>query len=63
MAGAPGVSFYILFVILEDSKIPIEGLALIAGVERIMDMARTALNVLGNVLAALVISKSEQQNH
>ncbi|MOA40897.1 Proton/sodium-glutamate symport protein [compost metagenome] len=36
-----------------------EGLAFIAGVDRIMDMARTALNVIGNALAALVIAKWE----
>jgi len=37
--------------------IPLEGLAFIAGVDRILDMARTALNVVGNALAVLVIAK------
>jgi proton glutamate symport protein len=39
--------------------IPLEGLAFIAGVDRIMDMARTALNVIGNALAVLVIARWE----
>ncbi|MNJ01602.1 Proton glutamate symport protein [compost metagenome] len=38
-----------------------EGLAFIAGVDRILDMARTALNVVGNALAVLVVAKWEHQ--
>lgn len=41
--------------------IPLEGLAFIAGVDRILDMARTALNVVGNALAVLVIAKWEHK--
>ena len=40
---------------------PLEGLAFIAGVDRVMDMGRTALNVVGNALAPLVIAKWERQ--
>ena len=57
IAGVPGVSFVVLLATLGSVGIPVEGLAFIAGVDRIMDMARTALNVVGNALAVLVISK------
>ncbi|EHU2953494.1 glutamate/aspartate:proton symporter GltP [Acinetobacter baumannii] len=61
IAGVPGVSFVVLLATLGSVGIPVEGLAFIAGVDRIMDMARTALNVIGNALAVLVISKWEKQ--
>ncbi len=61
IAGVPGVSFVVLLSTLGSVGIPVEGLAFIAGVDRIMDMARTALNVVGNALAVLVISKWEKQ--
>jgi len=61
IAGVPGVSFVVLLATLGSVGIPVEGLAFIAGVDRIMDMARTALNVVGNALAVLVISKWEKQ--
>ncbi|MCY1452798.1 Proton/sodium-glutamate symport protein [compost metagenome] len=59
IAGVPGVSFVVLLATLGSVGIPLEGLAFIAGVDRIMDMARTALNVIGNALAVLVVSKWE----
>lgn len=61
IAGVPGVSFVVLLATLGSVGIPLEGLAFIAGVDRIMDMARTALNVVGNALAVLVISCWEGQ--
>ncbi|EYD67214.1 proton glutamate symport protein [Acinetobacter baumannii 25493_10] len=61
IAGVPGVSFVVLLATLGSVGIPVEGLAFIAGVDRIMDMAPTALNVVGNALAVLVISKWEKQ--
>jgi len=61
IAGVPGVSFVVLLATLGSVGIPLEGLAFIAGVDRIMDMARTALNVVGNALAVLVISCWEKQ--
>lgn len=64
IAGVPGVSFVVLLATL-GSVMPMEqatlGLAFIAGVDRVMDMARTALNVVGNSLAALVVAKWEGQ--
>lgn len=61
IAGIPGVSFVVLLATLGSVGIPIEGLAFIAGIDRILDMARTAVNVVGNSLAAIVISKWEKQ--
>lgn len=61
IAGVPGVSFVVLLATLGSVGIPLEGLAFIAGVDRIMDMARTAMNVVGNALAVLVIACWEKQ--
>lgn len=57
IAAVPGASFVVLLATLGSVGLPLEGLALIAGVDRIMDMARTALNIIGNSLAVLVVSK------
>jgi proton glutamate symport protein len=61
IAGVPGVSFVVLLATLGSVGIPVEGLAIIAGIDRILDMARTVVNVLGNGLAAIVMSKMEGQ--
>ncbi|MBN3786630.1 glutamate/aspartate:proton symporter GltP [Burkholderia sp. Ac-20353] len=60
-AGVPGFMFVILLATLASAGLPLEGLAFIAGVDRVMDMGRTALNVVGNALAPLVIAKWERQ--
>jgi proton glutamate symport protein len=59
IAGVPGVSFVVLLATLGSVNIPVEGLAFIAGIDRILDMARTVVNIVGNSLAALVITKWE----
>jgi proton glutamate symport protein len=59
IAGVPGVSFVVLLATLGSVGIPLEGLAFIAGVDRLMDMARTALNIVGNALAVLVVARWE----
>ncbi|MGC5326185.1 cation:dicarboxylate symporter family transporter [Brevibacillus sp. SYSU BS000544] len=61
IAGVPGVSFVVLLATLGSVGIPVEGLAFIVGIDRILDMARTAVNVIGNSLAAIVIAKWEGQ--
>ncbi len=61
IAGVPGVSFVVLLATLGSVGIPLEGLAFIAGIDRILDMARTVVNVVGNSLAAVVMSKWEGQ--
>ncbi|EDW5948393.1 cation:dicarboxylase symporter family transporter, partial [Salmonella enterica subsp. enterica serovar Enteritidis] len=59
IAGVPGVSFVVLLATLGTVGIPVEGLAFIAGIDRILDMGRTVVNVIGNSLAALVMAKWE----
>ena len=59
IAGVPGVSFVVLLATLGTVGIPLEGLAFIAGIDRLLDMARTAVNVVGNALSTVVISKWE----
>ena len=61
IAGVPGVSFVVLLATLGSVGIPVEGLAFIAGIDRILDMARTAVNVVGNTLSALVMAKWEKR--
>lgn len=56
-AGVPGFMFVILSATLASAGLPLEGIAFIAGIYRIMDMGTTTLNVLGNALAPLVIAK------
>ncbi|PID01708.1 glutamate:protein symporter [Sporosarcina sp. P2] len=59
IAGVPGVSFVVLLATLGTIGIPLEGLAFIAGIDRLLDMARTVVNVVGNALATVVLSKWE----
>ncbi|CAM4476531.1 MAG: cation:dicarboxylase symporter family transporter [Paenibacillus macerans] len=61
IAGVPGVSFVVLLATLGSVNIPLEGLAFIAGIDRLLDMARTVVNVIGNSLASVVISRWEGQ--
>ncbi|OPB00336.1 sodium:dicarboxylate symporter [Pseudomonas fluorescens] len=61
-AGVPGFMFVILSATLGSAGLPLEGIAFIAGVYRLMEMPTTALNVLGNALAPLVIAKWEARN-
>ncbi len=61
MAGVPGVSFVVLLATFGTIGLPAEGLAFIAGIDRILDMGRTAVNVVGNSLAAIVVAKWEGQ--
>jgi proton glutamate symport protein len=59
IAAVPGASFVVLLATLNAVDLPVEGLAFIAGIDRILDMGRTAVNVVGNSLAAVVMSKWE----
>lgn len=60
MAGVPGVSIVVLLTTLGAMGLPTQGLALIIGVDRLLDMVRTCVNVIGNALSAVVISKWEK---
>ncbi|XIF20585.1 MAG: cation:dicarboxylase symporter family transporter [Acetilactobacillus jinshanensis] len=59
MAGVPSASFVVLLTTASTIGIPMSGLALIAGIDRFVDMGRTAVNVVGNSLATAIIGKSE----
>jgi len=58
-AGAPMAGILMLVIVLEQVGIPTEGIALIFGVERILDMFRTAVNITGDASAAVIIAASE----
>ena len=58
-AGIPGAGIVMMTLILSSVGLPIEAIALIAGVDRILDMLRTAINVTGDNFVALLIDKSE----
>lgn len=62
-AGAPAMGVIMLVVVLKQVGIPLEGIALILGVERILDMSRTVINITGDVAAATVIAHSEKELH
>lgn len=59
MAGVPGASIVVLLATVGTVGIPVESVAYVIGIDRILDMARTALNVVGNALAAVIIAKWE----
>lgn len=58
-AGVPGAGIIMLVIVLKAVHIPVDGIALILGVDRILDMLRTALNITGDAAVALVIASSE----
>ena len=59
VAGVPRASLVILAGTLASFGLPIEGVAVILGIDEIMDMGRTMINVVGNCLASVVIAKWE----
>ena len=61
MAGVPGASFVVLLASVSTIGVPIAGLTFIAGIDRFVDMGRTAVNVVGNSIATLVIGESEKE--
>ena len=60
-AAVPSAGVVMLVIILESIGVPIEGIALILGVDRILDMCRTAANVTGDAAVAAVVAASENQ--
>ena len=58
-AGVPGAGLIMLTLVLTSVGLPLEGVALIAGVDRILDMARTSCNVTGDAACAVVVAKTE----
>ena len=60
-AGVPGVGIVTLVMILEQLGLPTEGIALIIGIDRLLDMMRTAVNVIGNAVVTCLVGKEEEQ--
>jgi Na+/H+-dicarboxylate symporter len=60
-AAVPGVGIITLAMVLEQLGLPLEGIALILGVDRILDMMRTATNVTGDASAAVIVAAAEGQ--
>ncbi|PLX17641.1 MAG: dicarboxylate/amino acid:cation symporter [Candidatus Muiribacterium halophilum] len=58
-AGVPGVGLITLAMVLNSVGLPTEGIALILGIDRILDMIRTAVNVSGDAVCTLIVAKSE----
>jgi len=58
-AGVPGAGLIMLAMVLQQAKLPIEGMALIAGIDRILDMIRTTVNITGDAAAAVIVAASE----
>ena len=58
-AGVPGAGLIMTTVVFTQVGIPLEAVALIAGVDRILDMIRTSINVVGDVASALIVTRLE----
>ncbi len=60
-AGVPGAGFIMLTLVLQSVGLPLEGLVLIAGIDRLLDMARTSVNVIGDASCAVVVAATEKE--
>ncbi|MGO1369370.1 dicarboxylate/amino acid:cation symporter [Senegalia sp. (in: firmicutes)] len=58
-AGVPGAGLIVLSMVLSSVGLPIEGIGIVAGIDRILDMARTMLNVTGDISASLIVASTE----
>jgi Na+/H+-dicarboxylate symporter len=58
-AGVPGVGLIMLAMVFQQVNLPVEGIALIIGVDRLLDMMRTAVNVTGDAATTVIVAKSE----
>lgn len=58
-AGVPGAGMVMLAMVLQSVGLPVEGIALVAGVDRIFDMGRTTVNITGDAACSIIISKLE----
>jgi Na+/H+-dicarboxylate symporter len=58
-AGVPGVGLITLSMVLQQVGLPVEGIALIIGVDRLLDMVRTAVNITGDCMVSTVVAKGE----
>lgn len=60
-AGVPGIGLVTLAMVLKQVNLPVEGIGLIVGVDRLLDMARTVVNVSGDAVVTCVVAKGEGQ--
>jgi Na+/H+-dicarboxylate symporter len=60
-AGVPGAGLIMLTMVLQTVGLPLEGLALIAGIDRILDMARTSINITGDAACAVIVAATEKE--
>lgn len=58
-AGVPGAGIIMLVIVLQAIQVPVEGIALILGVDRILDMVRTAVNVTGDAAVSVAVAHTE----
>jgi len=60
-AGVPGVGLIMLSMVFSQVGLPVEGIGLILGVDRLLDMIRTAVNVSGDAVVSVIVAKSENK--
>ena len=60
-AGVPGASMVMLAMVLSSVGLPLEGIALVAGVDRVFDMGRTVVNITGDASCTVVVSNLERK--
>ncbi|MEI4789642.1 dicarboxylate/amino acid:cation symporter [Bacillus sp. FJAT-53060] len=61
-AGVPGVGLIMLAMVLDSVGLPVEGIALILGIDRLLDMARTVVNITGDAACAVIVSETEKKH-
>jgi Na+/H+-dicarboxylate symporter len=61
-AGVPGVGLILLAMVLNSVNLPVAGIGLILGIDRLLDMARTAINITGDAACALYVSETEKKH-
>ena len=60
-AGVPGAGMVMLAMVLQSVNIPVEGIALVAGIDRLFDMGRTVVNITGDAACAVIVSRMEDK--
>ena len=60
-AGVPGAGLIMLAMVLQTAGLPLEGLALVAGIDRVLDMFRTCLNITGDAAVTIVMDQEEKK--
>ncbi|MEK5496002.1 cation:dicarboxylate symporter family transporter [Bacillus sp. FSL M8-0077] len=61
-AGVPGVGLIMLAMVLNSVGLPVEGIGLILGIDRLLDMARTVVNITGDAACAVIVTETEKKH-